>query len=246
MTAPLPFPMLSPLGSDLTSLLQPQKKIVEGSADAEAGKDPSAPSRGNIQKKHRMMNVMRAILDTPPPVIQNEITPAITDEGPQQAENSGGPLGTTMLEINRLIANVVPRKNMEGAVAIETSTPKGKRTEEASLEDRSFDLRHLGGQQLSVEDISELKEFAIYGGYQPGFMLFGSVDEEILGCIRDRAGAKIVSTLSKSIGFSKLDISCYKRQHVIGSLFYSNFKIKLLYYFSFAMRFKHSSNGDLI
>jgi hypothetical protein len=44
-------------------------------------------------------------------------------------------------------------------------------------------------------------------------MLFGGVDEEIVGCIRDRAGAKIISTLSKSIGFPKLekDISCYKR-----------------------------------
>jgi hypothetical protein len=103
-----------------------------------------------------------------------------------------------------------------------------------SATDRSYDLRHLGGQQLFDEDISELKEFAISGGYQPGSVLFGGVDEEILGCIRDRAGAKIVSTLSKSIGFPKLekDISCYRR-HVIGSLFYSNFKVKILYYFSF-------------
>jgi hypothetical protein len=80
-----------------------------------------------------------------------------------------------------------------------------------------------------------LKEFAIPGGYQASSVLFSDVDEEILGCIIDRAGAKIVSTLSKSIGFPKLekDISCYRRQHVIGSLFYSNFKVKLLYYFSF-------------
>jgi hypothetical protein len=59
-------------------------------------------------------------------------------------------------------------------------------------------------------------------------MLFGGVDEEILGCIRDRAGAKIISTLSKSVGFPKLesDISGYRRQHIVGSLFYSNFKVK--------------------
>jgi hypothetical protein len=62
-------------------------------------------------------------------------------------------------------------------------------------------------------------------------MLFGEVDEEIVGCIRDRAGAKIISTLSKSIGVPKLekDISCYRRQHIIGSLFYSNFKVRLLF-----------------
>jgi hypothetical protein len=48
-------------------------------------------------------------------------------------------------------------------------------------------------------------------------------------------GAKIISILSKSIGFPKLekDISCCRRQHIIGSLFYSNFKVKFLYYVSF-------------
>ena len=68
----------------------------------------------------------------------------------------------------------------------------------------NFDLRHLGSQQLSEEDKSELREFAISCGYQPGSILFGGVDEEILGCIRDRAGAKIIGTLSKSVGFQKL------------------------------------------
>jgi hypothetical protein len=117
----------------------------------------------------------------------------------------------------------------------EASTDKGKRTEETSSEDKNFDLRHLGGQQLSEEDISELKEFAISCSYQPESMLFGGVDIEIFGCIHDRARVKIISTLSKSIRFPKLekDISCYRRQHIIGSLFYSNFKVKFLYYFFF-------------
>jgi hypothetical protein len=59
-------------------------------------------------------------------------------------------------------------------------------------------------------------------------MIFGGIDEEVLGCILDRAGAKIISTISKSVGFPKLesDISGYRRQHIIGSLFYSNFKVK--------------------
>jgi hypothetical protein len=61
-------------------------------------------------------------------------------------------------------------------------------------------------------------------------MLFGGVDEGALGCIRDRIGAKIISTLVKSVGFPKLeaDISSYWRQHIVGSLFYSNFKVKFL------------------
>ena len=69
---------------------------------------------------------MRAILDTPPIVIQKEITLAIADEGAQQAKNSGGPLGTTMSEIDRLIANVAPRKNTEGGSCCRDFNVKGK------------------------------------------------------------------------------------------------------------------------
>jgi hypothetical protein len=109
----------------------------------------------------------------------------------------------------------------------ESSALKGKKTEELSLENKSFDLRHLGGKHLSKEDISELKEFVVSRGYQPRSVLFSGVDEEILGCIPDRAGAKIVNTLSNSIEFLKLerDISNYRKQHITGNLFYSNFKV---------------------
>jgi hypothetical protein len=118
---------------------------------------------------------------------------------------------------------------MPKEVAKEVSN-KGKKAEEISLEEADFDLRHLGGQQLSEEDMTELKEFAISCDYQPGSVLFDEVDEEILGCIRDRAGAKIIGTLSKSVGFPKLekDISCYMQQHIIGNMFYSNFKVRTL------------------
>jgi hypothetical protein len=83
---------------------------------------------------------------------------------------------------------------------------------------------------LSKADKEELKEYGISCGYQPGSMLFGEIEKEILRCICDRAGAKIIGTLSKSVGFLKLesDISGYRRQHIVGSLFYSNFKVKYL------------------
>jgi hypothetical protein len=59
-------------------------------------------------------------------------------------------------------------------------------------------------------------------------MLFGGIDEGALGCIRDCVRANIIGTLSKSVSFPKLeaDISGYRRQHIIGNLFYSNFKVK--------------------
>jgi hypothetical protein len=82
-------------------------------------------------------------------------------------------------------------------------------------------------------DKVELKEYGISCGYQPGSMLFGGVDEEILGCIRDRGGAKIIGTLSKSVGFPELesDISGYRQQHIVGSLFYYNLKVKSVFRF---------------
>jgi hypothetical protein len=128
-----------------------------------------------------------------------------------------------MSDIDKIISDVA----MEKEVATEV-LDKAKKAKEISSEEADFDLRHLGGQQLSEEDMVELKDFAINCSYQPGSMIFGGVDEEVIGCIRDHTGAKIVGTLSKSIGFPKLekDISYYRRQHVIGSLFYSNFKVR--------------------
>jgi hypothetical protein len=105
---------------------------------------------------------------------------------------------------------------------------KGKEVVDASSKEKEFDLRHLGGQELSEVEKEELEEYGKSCGYQPGSMLFDGVDEEIMGCIRDRVGAKIICTLSKSVGFPKLeyDISGYRRQHIVDSLFYSNFKVK--------------------
>jgi hypothetical protein len=107
---------------------------------------------------------------------------------------------------------------------------KGKKVVDTSSGEKVFYLRHLGGQELSEADKEELKEYGLSSGYQPGSLLFGGVDEEILECILDRGGAKIIGTLSKSVGFPKLesDISGYRWQHIVGSLFYSNFKVKSL------------------
>jgi hypothetical protein len=107
---------------------------------------------------------------------------------------------------------------------------KGKKVVDTSSGEKVFYLRHLGGQELSEADKEELKEYGLSSGYQPGSLLFGRVDEEILECILDRGGAKIIGTLSKSVGFPKLesDISGYRWQHIVGSLFYSNFKVKSL------------------
>jgi hypothetical protein len=107
---------------------------------------------------------------------------------------------------------------------------KGKKIVDAASEEKDFDLRNLVGQELSEAEKKELQEYGISCGYQPGAMLFGGIEEEAFGCVRDRTEAKVIGTLSKSVGFPKLeaDISSYRRQHIVGSLFYSNFKVKFL------------------
>jgi hypothetical protein len=119
----------------------------------------------------------------------------------------------------------------ETAAAIEetlaTVPEKGKEIAEDTSEEKGFSFQNLVGQELSKAE-KELQEYAISYGYQPGAMLFGGINEEALGCIRDRIGAKIISALSKSVGFPKLeaDISSYRQQHIVGNFFYSNFKVK--------------------
>jgi hypothetical protein len=184
-----------------------------------------------------MMAMMRAIHKTPPPVSAEKIaapTDAEADEAIAKAKNSGGPLGTMMSEIDRIIDDVVPEREMAEVTAGRASPLKMTNLEGVSSENKELDLRHLCGQELSKEDISELKEFAIVGSYKPGSVLLGGVDEEILGCIPDRARAKIVNTVSKSIGFPKLerDLSNYRRQPITGSLFYSKFKVQILMFAS--------------
>ena len=96
------------------------------------------------------------------------------------------------------------------------------------MEEKGFKFENLIGEEFTKAEKEELQEYAISCGYQPGAILFGRINEEALVCIRDRTGAKIISILSKSVGFLKLeaDISSYRRQHIVGSLFYSNFKVK--------------------
>jgi hypothetical protein len=152
-----------------------------------------------------------------------------------QATAEATKLVTTMSGIDKLISNMVTVVATEENMA--AVPDRGKEVVDASSEEKDFDLRHLGGHELSEADREELKEYGVSYGYQPGSMLFDGIDEETLGCIRDRARAKIIGTLSKSVGFPKLesDISGYRRQHIFGTLFYSNFKVKSLSRFSLSL-----------
>jgi hypothetical protein len=112
--------------------------------------------------------------------------------------------------------------------AMATVPEKEKGIVKDASEEENFNFQNLIGQELSKAEKEELRDYAISYGYEPGALLFGGIDDESLGYLRDRTRAKVIGTLSKSIGFPKLetDISRYRRQHIVGSLFYSNFKVK--------------------
>jgi hypothetical protein len=212
MTESLPIKLLSPLGPQLTKLLQKTD-------------EPSAAKKADGPKRRRIVTVMQAIEETPPPASASKMTLAA-----EAAAAESTNLESTLSVIDKVLLDMVAEETAAATEEFMATIPeKGKGIAEDTSEEKSFSLQNLVGQELSEAEKKELQEYAISYGYQPGAMLFGGINEEALGCIRDRTGAKIISTLSKSVGFSKLeaDISSYQRQHIIGNLFYSNFKVKL-------------------
>jgi hypothetical protein len=169
---------------------------------------------------------MQAIEETPPPASASKMTPAAEADTSAEATNLESMLST----IDKVLLDMAAEETAAATEEVLAAVPeKGKEITEDTSEEQGFNFQNLVGQELSKAEKEELKEYAISCGYQPGAMLFGGINEEALGCIRDRTEAKIISTLSKSVGFPKLESdSSYRRQHIIGSLFYYNFKVKFL------------------
>jgi hypothetical protein len=131
-----------------------------------------------LRKKRHIKTVMKVVCKTPPSEAKKKVAVSEADKPvdvAQGTEDSGSSLRTTLSKIDRLIVDVVPGKEADDATASRILASKTKNIGETSLEEKTFDLRHLGGQELIEEDISELKEFAIEGSYQPGSILFGGV-----------------------------------------------------------------------
>jgi hypothetical protein len=227
VTESLPIKLLSPLGLELTKLLHKKD-------------EPSATKKADGQKKRRIGTVMQAIEWMPPSASTSKITPIASVEttnevnasveGAAAAEATN--LESTLSRIDKLFLDMPAEEAAVAAKEVMATVPdKGKKIVDAASEEKYFDLRNLVGQELSEAKKKELQEYGISCGYQLAAMVFGGIDEGALGCIRDHTGAKIIGTLSESVGFPKLeaDISGYWRQHIIGSLFYSNFKVKFLF-----------------
>jgi hypothetical protein len=217
MTESLPIKLLSPLGPHLTKLLQKKD-------------EPSARKKAVGPKKRRIVTVMQAIEETPLPATSSKMTLATEADTSTEA----GAIETTNLEstlsaIDKVLLDMAVEETAAATEeALATVPEKGKEIDEDTSEEKGFSFQNQVGQELSKAEKEELQEYAISCGYQPEAMLFGGINEEVLGCIRDHTGAKVIGALSKSVGFLKLEanISSYRRQHIVGSLFYSNFKVK--------------------
>jgi hypothetical protein len=133
--------------------------------------------------------------------------------------------------------------------AVDTANEKGKEQIDEISEEEDFNFQDLLGQELTDAEKEELKKYAISCGYKSGAMLFGGVNEGKLRCLRNRTEAKIVRTLSKSIGLPKLeaDLCRYQRQHIAGSLLYANFNVTNIFVILLPLlllSFKSCSNED--
>jgi hypothetical protein len=201
MTESLPIKLLSPLGSHLTKLLQKKD-------------EPSATKKAVGPKKRRIVIVMQAIEETPPPASASKLTPAAEANTSAEAmATEATNLESTLYVIDKVLLDMVAEETAAATEEVMAAVPeKGKEIAEDTLEEKGFSFQNLVGQELSKAEKEELQEYAISCGYRPEVMLFGGINEEALGCIRDRTGVKIIRTLSKSVGFPKLeaDISSHR------------------------------------
>jgi hypothetical protein len=169
---------------------------------------------------------MQAIERTPPQASASKIAHITSAEAIAEVDTSAEAAATaeaanlesTLSRIDKILLVMAAEETVAAEEKVEAIAPdKGKKIADAASEERDFDLWNQVGQELSEAENKELQEYGISCGYQLGAMLFGGNDERALGCIRDHAGAKIIGTLLKGVGFQKLeaDISSYRRQHGI-------------------------------
>jgi hypothetical protein len=211
MTESLPI-KLSPLGLHLTKLLQKKK-------------EPSTVKKFAGPKRRRIITVIEAIEETPLPASALKITPAAEvataiEAAPTEAATAEAAtaedtnLESTFSDIDKMLLNMVVEEAIAATEETLATVPgKGKEITEDTSEEKDFNFQNIIGQELSKAEKEELRDYAISCGYQPGALLFVGIDEESLECLRDRTRAKVISTLSKSVGFLKLeaDISRYRR-----------------------------------
>jgi hypothetical protein len=153
MTESLPIKLLSPLGQELTKLLQKKD-------------EPSATKKkADGQKKRRIVTIMQAIERTPPSASASKITPTASAQATTEANTSAevvaaaeaANLESTLSGIDKLLSDMAAEETVAAAEKVMATVPdKGKKIVDAASEEKDFDLRNLVGQELSEAKKKEL------------------------------------------------------------------------------------------
>ena len=184
MTEPMPT-KLSPLGPRLTKLFQ---KVAE-------------PEKTKITKaKRQRIIAVTEVIDKTPPRASIQKTAAAEDTtnvevapsevaATEAATAEDVNLETTIENIDKILEDMAAEEAAAAAKKVVAAVPeKGKEIAEVASDDEAYTFQNLIGQKLSEDEIEELKDYAKSCGYRPGALLFGGVDDEKLGCIRDQTG----------------------------------------------------------
>jgi hypothetical protein len=153
MTESLPIKLLSPLGPELTKLLQKKD-------------EPSATKKVDGQKKRKIGTIMEAIERTPPSASASKIIPITSAEATAGADISteaiavveATNLESTLSGIDKLLLGMVAKETAAAVEEVMAPMPdKGKKIVDVASEKKDFDLRNLVGQELSEAEKKELQ-----------------------------------------------------------------------------------------
>jgi hypothetical protein len=156
MTESLPIKLLSPLGPELTKLLHKKD-------------EPSAAKKAVGRKKQRIVTVMQAIEETPPPASTSKITPAAevataTEAAPTEATTAEATtaeatnLESTLSDIDRILLDMAAEEATVAAEETLATVPgKGKEIAKDISEEKDFNFQNIIGQELSKAEKEELR-----------------------------------------------------------------------------------------
>jgi hypothetical protein len=130
MTKSLPIKLLSPLGSQLTKLLQKKD-------------EPSVTKKAVGPKKQRIITVMQAIEETPPSALASKMTPAAeADTSAEAAAAEATNLESTLSTIDKVLLDMAAEETAAATEEVRAAVPeKGKEIVEDTSEEKASAFR---------------------------------------------------------------------------------------------------------
>jgi hypothetical protein len=160
MTESLTIKLLSPLGPELTKLLQKKD-------------EPLAMKKVDGQKKQRIGTVMEAIERTTPSTSTSKIAPTASTEAVAEANISAKAaaaaeatnLESTLSGIDKLLLGMAAEEAAAATKVMAPEPDKGKKIVDVASKEKGFDIRDLVRQELFEAEKKELQKYDISCGY---------------------------------------------------------------------------------